>query len=393
MAAAAVLPLPAHSIRVSTCSEGRCKAVGYRVASWLTEPAVKTRELYYRVKIVDDLNPLMKKTSKYAEKFFLLLKMCGCALLALITTLPGIAIRSAISSIEKEPYIYFRSDHQNAGNKVLSNSEFTHLNWNICATSGGYAITDGGLVPWQFRMDRIAEKILMTDADIASLFEVFDFEAAIELYRKLKSKYTHFYFNIGAHGLGPNSGIFVASKFEIKDPKFTPYSKDTLTTRTKYANKGIFEFDLLSNHQKFAHFIDTHLQHSEIPSMPTEEEKKGRKAQMEVIKNKVNEKSELVVVSGDLNMDDPEFESLNTDSQLYEGARFYNDKATWDGDHYCKTLMKEPFSASQNLDHTAIKSGFGKSIENSLIETEFNASLISLNALSDHRGLLSKIKV
>src|SRR5690606_8728250 len=112
------------------------------------------------------------------------------------------------------------------------------------------------------------------------IYETFDTKSAFLLAEKLKEKgYTHFYFNIGPQALGVSSGIFVASKYEIGQPEFTRFPKETLVGRTKAAAKGIFAFDLKSHGKSFARIHATHLQHSEECSHPTQEERSGRERQ------------------------------------------------------------------------------------------------------------------
>src|SRR5207302_2011714 len=126
------------------------------------------------------------------------------------------------------------------------------LSWNICCTGAGFSISDGGVVPWKERIDEIAAKIVQTNADLNCLYETIDVQSAFYLYDKLKGQgYRHFYFNMGPRAIGPASGMFVSSKYQIKNPEFTPFSVDTLVGRTKAISKGVFTFDLHSQGANF----------------------------------------------------------------------------------------------------------------------------------------------
>jgi hypothetical protein len=127
------------------------------------------------------------------------------------------------------------------------------------------------VTPSSFRLDEIIKKL---DADVNCLYEVFDVITASYLSKELKKKgYSHFYYNIGANALGVSSGLFVASRYAIADPQFTPFSKTTLAGRTKFANKGVFAFSLIekkgAKRKTLARIHATHLSHSEKPDSPT----------------------------------------------------------------------------------------------------------------------------
>lgn len=368
-----------------------CKAFGYRIASYLSDPALNIRDHYFSIKIVDKLHATESNAHRVGRKILLGLQLCGNALLSTVTTLFGIAIRSAISNVEKEPFLHFKGD---LPEKTLpGNRKFTHLNWNICATPGGFAITDGGLVPWAERIDRIAQAIIDQNADVVSLFEVFDLHAGFYLYKKLKPHYSHLYFNIGAHAIGPNSGSFFASKYKVQDASFTPYEKKSLVWTTKFAEKGFFHANLVSDNNVFASLYETHLQHSNVPSDPTEAEVKGRKKQMKALRIATDkDPNKCVVIAGDLNMDDAELQALKISQKFTKGDR--EAKKSWGGDKFCVELAypERNVSGERNLDHTMVRIG-KTSIKTTLTETHFNAESINTKALSDHKGLISTIEV
>jgi endonuclease/exonuclease/phosphatase family metal-dependent hydrolase len=176
----------------------------------------------------------------------------------------------------------------------------------------------------------------------------------------------------------------------ISNPEFTPFSQDMLIGRTKNAAKGIFSFDLESGGLSFAKIISTHLQHSEEPAFPTEDERLARSRQMEILSAKaLSVKDSCVIVTGDLNLCDEEYHASSW-SPLFEKGAIYTDK-TWDGDAFCAILTGKRISSALNLDHTMALKGSVLSLQTELVETGYNAELFKEKALSDHKGLLSTV--
>ena len=54
-----------------------------------------------------------------------------------------------------------------------------------------------------------------------------------------------------------NSGLFVASKYEITNPKFKPFQYREMQD---HINKGYFEFNVVDNSRVLAKIYTTHLQ-------------------------------------------------------------------------------------------------------------------------------------
>jgi endonuclease/exonuclease/phosphatase family metal-dependent hydrolase len=365
----------------------------FQAASYLTDPICKTHEFYRRIHIVDALNPTANPISNLVKKIALSVSIFGLFSLAIFTTLPGIALRVLGSHLQKNPFIYMQGESEE---KVLpSNGSFSLLSWNICAPAGGYAISDGGVLPWAFRIDDIIDKIVEKNADVNCLYEVFDVNTAVYIFEKLKkSGYNHFYFNIGPKAIGVTSGILVASKYSINNSEFTPFPQDTLIGRTKAATKGVFAFDLESQGRNFARIYSTHLQHSAEPQFPKAEEIEARRKQMQIIIDKLNTiRDRCIVVTGDLNLDDEEYRASFWHNRFQKGDLFYGNNKTWGGDGFCAKMVGQQFSCPLNLDHTMILNGTAHSISTSLVETGFDPDVFREKALSDHAGLLSRIYV
>jgi endonuclease/exonuclease/phosphatase family metal-dependent hydrolase len=342
--------------------------------------------------VVDALNPTAGALSNLVQKVVLFVGMSGWACLTVVTTLPGIALRVLGVLLQRNSFIYEQGS--TLGKVLPPDRTFSLLSWNICGIVGGFPITDGGVLPWSFRIDAIMDKIIEKDADVNCLCEVFDVQTATYICEKLKEKgYTHFYYNMGARAVGLTSGILVASKYTIKNPEFTPFPQDALVGRTKFAAKGFFEFDVESQGGEFARVFATHLQHSEEPEFPTAEEVEARRRGMQMIVNKVNTiRDRCIVVTGDLNLDDTEYNSSSWHHLFQRGGRAITEK-TWGGDAFCAKLKGDRISSPLNLDYTLVANGTARSINTTLVKTGFDSTVFKAGALSDHVGLYSQIAV
>lgn len=365
----------------------------FLIASYLTDPVCKTHEFYRRIYVVDALNPQGSALSNLARKIALLTGVVACSVLAVFTGLPGIGLRYFGAYIQKNPYIYSQGDVR--AKTLPTDRTFSLLSWNVCCIGAGYSITDGGLMPWSFRLDNIVKKIIEKNADVNCLYETFDSITSFYICEKLKENgYKHFYFNIGPNVIGVSSGILVASKYDIKNPEFTLFPKDTLVGKTKYAAKGVFSFDLNSSGKNFARIYATHLQNSEEPEFPIAEEIDGRKKQMQIIVDKIDKiRDRCVVVTGDLNLDDNEYKKSSWKSYFQKGDTFGDSEKTWGGDEFCARMLGKSISRPLNLDHTMVVKGTARSISTTLVPTGFEPSVFKEEALSDHLGVLSRIGV
>ncbi len=367
-------------------------AATFLAASYLTEPICKVHELDWQLQVEDVLPPATSKMANLARKFFLILGIVGYAVLAMFTAAPAVALRYLASNLQSKPYLYAKGE---SPAKKLSDHTFSLLSWNICCPAGGYSISDGGVVPWGYRIDDIINKICEKDADVNCLYETFDTRSAFYICEKLRGRgYTHFYYNIGPKTIGVSSGIFVASKYDIANPEFTPFPLDSLVGRTKFAAKGVFAFDLQSEGNSFARVFSTHLQHSEECTHPTNEEVEARKKQMEILIAKTEQvKDKCLVVTGDLNLDDDEYNASTWQYHFKKGDTYLDPQRTWGGDEFCARLVKKRPSPPLNLDHTMVVAGTAYDISTSLVETGYDRATYKQEALSDHAGLYSTITV
>lgn len=365
----------------------------FHVASYLTDPVCKVHEYYRRLAVVDPLNPTAYKISNLIRKVALCVGIMGWASLSVVTSLPGIGLRALGSYLQKEPFIHVQGSEE--PKSLPADRSFSLLSWNICCVGAGYSISDGGVLPWSFRIDGVIEKIVEKDADVNCLYETFDSKSAFYICEQLKQRgYNHFYFNIGPKAVGVSSGILIASKYKIHNPEFSPYPQDSLVGRTKNAAKGVFSFNLMSRGEHFARIYSTHLQHSEEPQFPTAEEVEARRKQMQIVVGKVNTiRDRCVVVTGDLNLDDEEYRNSSWQARFQKGDQFGDGLKTWGGDEFCARLVDKRVSGSLNLDHTMVLNGTARAIETSLVETGYDPAVFKEGVLSDHGGLFSKIFV
>ncbi len=373
----------------------RNKAISalFVTASYLTDPVCKGHEFSRRISIVDVLNPADHLLCNLARKIALFMGMIGWYSLAIVTTLPGIALREVGARLQKNPFTYF---HAEGPDKVLPEDRtFSLLSWNICGTTSGHVITDGGVLPLTYRINEIINKIVEKDADVNCLNEVYDIQTANYMIERLKQTgYHHFYFNMGPGGIRVPSGIFIASKYKINHPEFTQYPQDSLVGRTKHNSKGVFAFDLESRRENFARIYSSHLQHSEESQFPTEEEVESRKKQMQIIIDKMDKiRDRCLVLTGDLNLGDDEYNASSWRSRFQKADQFGPNDKTWGGDAFCAQLTGIRPSCPMNLDHTMVASGTGRLISTTLLKTGFDGKVMKKEALSDHAGLYSRIAV
>lgn len=362
----------------------------FKAASYLTDPICNAHALYRTLDVLDAQNPDTSSLYKTAQKIGLWMKIAGWGALGLFTSLPAMALRHLGAVSQSEPFLF--EEGEAAPKELPESRSFSLLSWNICCVGGGYSISDGGVSHWTFRIDRIIDAIAREDADVNCLYETFDTSSAFYLCEKLKERgYSRFYYNIGPKVVGVSSGIFVASKYRIQNPAFTAYPEETLVGRTKNAAKGIFSFDLESQGELFARIHSTHLQHSEAPEFPTEEERVARARQMEILAARVNAvRDRCIVATGDLNLDDEEYESSSWAGYFQKKNCFFGRK-TWGGDAFCAELMGKQVSGPLNLDHTMLAKGTARSIFTMLVSTGYNPTALREEALSDHAGLFSEI--
>ena len=149
----------------------------------------------------------------------------------------------AIDSVTTSPSFTFLEGSGEAKNGPIKKI----ITWNVCMLFGGMPIPFGGVAPVHERIAEVSKKIISTDADIVCLQEVSP-PAAHMLYQKLKSKYKYFYTRINPDTwLTLDSGLFVASKVAIQDPKVVPLPSSDMLKRALFTFKA-GDYEILTTH-------------------------------------------------------------------------------------------------------------------------------------------------
>ena len=211
----------------------------------------------------------------------------------------ALSIQSAISSYKMQSFMYFLGEGKE---KTLpKNQKITLLSWNVCLLEGGISMLFGGVIPWQQRIERILSKLQKLDPDVLCLQEVFSPKAGQALIENLKSKYAHFYYNMGPNpigfsleALGIPGGLFVASKYPLKKGNFIPFKKEETPSSRTY---GFFTADIYSDNKPLARLITTHLQPGSL-----EKDKEYRALQSKAILASLEKVNLPTLLCGDFNI-------------------------------------------------------------------------------------------
>jgi len=362
----------------------------YAVASLLNEPLCLARELYYMAEITDARFPEASRVEQVALASITYLGAFFCGTAATFTTLPGISLRYLAVQLQQNPYMYRAGLGEE---KEFQDHSFSLFSWNVCGVPAGFSITDGGVLHWRYRFEKMIEQIESANADVLCLYEVFEVTHSEALYDRLKEKYPHFYLNVGMRTIGAPSGIFVASKYPIQNPKFTAFPKETLVGRTKNSEKGCFAFDIVGNGRSVSRIFSTHPQHSEVVGQPDPDERAGRQEQMNLILHAMQRTLHCTpILTGDLNFDDNEHENSDWSRFLTRGTREFS-RPTWNGDRFCAALMNKPGSDPCTLDHTMTLRDRNCEIVTTNTETGFDGDIFIDAASSDHDGIYSTIQL
>ena len=363
----------------------------FRVSSYLTYPASKVHECYTMTKIVHELNPHSSNIGLTARKTYYYAEALEWALLAVWTVAPGAALRALACYIQEVGFTYLESGKEK---KILPEDKtITLLNWNICCVGGGFSITDGGVMPWWHRIDKVLETIQQKDPDVLCLSETFD--AKYQLRDALKKMGYNVCFNIGPNPQGISSGMLIASKYALTDIEFKRFPFEATYGRAAGSAKGGIIVTLTSEEKKVLSICFSHMNHSEVVEFPLEGEVKTREKQIDILKQLMDkaEGEQPVILTGDLNLDDNEYGTLRL-GESFDKGNCPKEPKTWGGDGFCAGLENKNPSKPLNLDHTARYKSKGKaSLQSQIVETGFDGEKFLVNAISDHSGVLTKIKI
>ncbi len=140
--------------------------------------------------------------------------------------LVGSGLKIAGAALSGKPFVYA----QGKGAEHWDQKGFSLLSFNVCMYESGFPILLGGVMPANYRTDRLAQLLKEADADIVLLQEL-SLGPSELLMKELEETYPHFYTNIGSPTawlqqttIGPE--LFIASKSPIvSEPRFVPYTR------------------------------------------------------------------------------------------------------------------------------------------------------------------------
>lgn len=220
----------------------------------------------------------------------------------------------SLGLLEKKPYTKVFSQAQE---KVfVKGQKIDVLSWNVCFLPLATAKWEAEIKPWTERIELVSQKLNKENADLVCLQEVYDAKAAEKLAELLKDKYPHIYYNIGPSSVGVGSGLFVASKYPLKNIHFTPHKVKKNDIDSFFVNKGYFDFELYAGKAKAMHIFVVHLQHSKDDLNPLAIEKQIREKQIQAILEEAKTEKVPVLLVGDLNMPSSEYKALKAQSEF-----------------------------------------------------------------------------
>lgn len=423
---------------------------GLKLASILTDPICKTRESYYSLYTVGELY------ENWQSQALAICHLAASLLISAFLAQPGAALgalcRKLVILSCPEAYIY---EERGEGIELPENNKLTLLSGNVCLMPGGFAETDGSVTPHtennNERIDRNIKKINKLNPDVACLYEVPDIRDGAYISNRLSKEYVSFIPVAGPRTIGPNSMMYVASKYHIKKEsiQFTPFIKDDeVKGRAASSEKGFLSFELdFKKDQKRAFVISSHLQHSEVPEKSEPYEVECRQKQIAAIMKRVAEIEKIaphstIILTGDLNQTEKElldpnqgidlypakprllqwlkvfknapllnriyafakerlpYEKVLKDNQSTANAellqKFHRAESalgrpTWGGEKWGADLMGKKASNPLTLDYTFVSNG--SEIETQIISAKFDREKFSRKARSDHDMLFSTITV
>lgn len=157
------------------------------------------------------------------------------------------------------PFTYLEGEGKEGEKKQF----LTTFNANFLFMPDDYTWFFGGCSRWEKRVDELCGVIFRENPDIVCLQEIHDVDSGYGLYERLKGSYPHFYLNIGQgdytkapEKIMMNSGLFVASRYPIKDPSFVPFRQEG---RQWQINKGFFHGTVMVGEEAFCQLYTSHL--------------------------------------------------------------------------------------------------------------------------------------
>ncbi|MBN1467998.1 MAG: endonuclease/exonuclease/phosphatase family protein [Fusobacteriaceae bacterium] len=359
----------------------------YYTSSYFLKPHWKSTELWLEtVSICKD--PKESYTKKAVNCFTSSLS----SLVMLPFSLAGLAVAQCLHFsaylISPTPYIHLFGNAK----EQKTDDDTVVFQENICSPAGGFARMFGGVdLPNEERIKMICTMIKNSEADLVLLQEASNLEDSLLLYDNLKSDFYEFYLNIGATPfvLQNPSGLFVASKSEIYNPRVIDFSN--ISGTETMVNKALFSF---SRHDH--NYITTHASPSSDDINPTADEIFVRAQEQEIIyeecKRMHKENGKPVFVAADFNINKGS-EEYKYSLLMREGENRYDGGATAETEYLIQRNWHHMEDAKRQnliLDYfLALFKNKNVSFETKKIEI-FNRDI--KKAVSDHAPLVTHIR-
>lgn len=360
------------------------------VSSYLLYPVSKAPESFTMIKVVDLKNPGAPFLLRLAEKAAFAAEGVLYGLTGFFTVPSGLLIRAFGCSLQ--PKAFSHQESRPAGKVSEGKTELKILNWNICCIGGGSSITDGGVLPWHYRIDEIIKEIAAIDADVVALSETWMVSARLKT--ALREMGYDVCADMGRGVASLSSGMIVASKYRMRDVAFQKFSQEKACSGAEWVGKGGMTFNIEVGGETVP-FCVSHMQHSDSPARPVAKEQESRKGQGKILEGmmeKAKKNASYVVLLGDLNQDPKEFRE-GVGENFSSGTVVSGGRVSWGGDQKCSEIKggRDPSDAC-TLDYTDIspKAEEGR-IRTVYRSSGFDGKQFNPKALSDHEALITTL--
>ena len=251
------------------------------------------------------------------------------------------------------------------------------MHFNTCMLAGGLPFLFGGVRSAGERLNELIPRILEEDPDILFLCE-FSETMTPRLFKSLKTKYKHFFVNIGSNACGMDASLSVLSKVPlINAPEFIP-SRIEAQGEQKFFYRGYFIMETEN-----CSFLYTHL-HPKSTPLATRIRQRQLKEILDLIEHKGQETPWIVL--GDLN--------INRGSSQHEEMKNLGFVDEIENAHGIIPTSAEGLSEGkvkyeESLDYFLTLKGKPIPMETKVIDTYSNPGA----ALSDHKAIVANIMV
>lgn len=255
--------------RVATCF----REVGFR----LQQPFYTLSKPTFEAWLSTPYSQENYKVYTYAVRF---LAPAGL-LIAMPPALIGTAFYWIADRISSNSFTYLAGEGEE---RDQQDDSLTMMTLNACMMPGGLPFAFGGLPPASRRIEELAE-LIQTHLPATLVMQEMAYPASRALYERIKDHYPHFFVRIGPNSPLMESGLFIASRYPIKDSGFVPFDNQCAITR------GFFWIETPD-----CVIFNSHLE-------PGENNNAMRADQMKKLRSKMCEFDKPCFLLGDLNID------------------------------------------------------------------------------------------